>query len=170
LCLQTLVALLDVSTSRTPSPSATDLVDEPEEGSTSTHDKERPGNQFKSLLSKLHRSADFKVILTGISRLLTNPLYAANVYLPGSRKQVNMQTEVLMILWKLFECNEQFIEYMSQQPSILEIVGAMIYYIFENRNDSGKFFAANWQFTWVLFVAVSSYFTNYRKTVVLLYN
>ena len=44
-----------------------------------------PDNLFLNYLSRIHRDEDFQFILSGITRLLMNPL--TQTYLPGSQKK-----------------------------------------------------------------------------------
>ena len=48
-----------------------------------------PDNLFLNYLSRIHRDEDFQFILSGITRLLMNPL--TQTYLPGSQKKVGFQ-------------------------------------------------------------------------------
>ena len=47
-----------------------------------------PDNLFLNYLSRIHRDEDFQFILSGITRLLMNPL--TQTYLPGSQKKVRL--------------------------------------------------------------------------------
>ena len=96
--------------------------------SNGTGDKESHVNQFQNFVSKLHRTADFKIILDGLSQMLTNPLQVNNTYLPYSVKRVSFNEEVLMLFWKLLEFNSDFFIYVSQsQQQVLDITAALLY-------------------------------------------
>ena len=43
-------------------------------------------NLFQNYLSRIHREEDFEFMLSGITRLLMNPL--VQTYLPGSQRKV----------------------------------------------------------------------------------
>ena len=47
-----------------------------------------PDNLFLNYLSRIHRDEDFQFILSGITRLLMNPL--TQTYLPGSQKKARI--------------------------------------------------------------------------------
>ena len=49
-----------------------------------------PDNLFINYLSRIHRDEDFQFILSGLTRLLMNPL--TQTYLPGSQKKVFTDT------------------------------------------------------------------------------
>ena len=50
------------------------------------HSDSPPDNLFINYLSRIHRDEDFQFILSGLTRLLMNPL--TQTYLPGSQKKV----------------------------------------------------------------------------------
>lgn len=62
-------------------------------------------NAFRHYMSKLHRDQDFKFLMDGIYRLLSNPMTAVSTYLPGSTKRVGCFVNVMMMCWRLLEIN-----------------------------------------------------------------
>ena len=75
-----------------------------------------PDNLFLNYLSRIHRDEDFQFILSGITRLLMNPL--TQTYLPGSQKKAGF----------LIVCNKKAIVNISgsfpprASDSVLEAV------------------------------------------------
>ena len=51
-----------------------------------------PNNLFLNYLSRIHREEDFQFMLSGITRLLMNPL--VQTYLPGSQKRVWIERKI----------------------------------------------------------------------------
>lgn len=57
-----------------------------------------PDNLFINYLSRIHRDEDFDFVLTGVTRLLNNPL--VQTYLPNSTKKVHFHQELLVFFGK----------------------------------------------------------------------
>ncbi|KAI9303824.1 high-temperature-induced dauer-formation protein-domain-containing protein [Cunninghamella echinulata] len=95
-----------------------------------THD-----NPFKHYISKLHRPQDFKFLIDGIYRLLWNPLQASNTYLPRSTKRVQCNIEMIMLCWKLLECNQRFKNYLTESTRTLDLMVILIYYSIESKSN-----------------------------------
>ncbi|KAI8072622.1 high-temperature-induced dauer-formation protein-domain-containing protein [Gongronella butleri] len=95
-----------------------------------THD-----NPFKYYLSKLHRTKDFALLMDGIHRILMNPLQASNTYLPRSTKRIPCNIEMLMLCWRLMECNQRFKDYLTNSRRCLDLMVILIYYSIESKGD-----------------------------------
>ncbi|CAO3591862.1 unnamed protein product [Absidia cylindrospora] len=95
-----------------------------------THD-----NPFKHYLSKLHRTQDFKFLMDGIQRILYNPLQASNTYLPRSTKRVQCNVEMMMLCWRLMECNQRFKNYLTETNHALDFMVALIYFSVESKSN-----------------------------------
>ncbi|KAI8334287.1 high-temperature-induced dauer-formation protein-domain-containing protein [Chlamydoabsidia padenii] len=95
-----------------------------------THD-----NPFKHYLSKLHRTQDFKFLMDGIQRILLNPLQANNTYLPRSTKRVQCNVEMMMLCWRLMECNQRFKNYLTETSHALDFMVVLIYYSIESKSN-----------------------------------
>lgn len=63
-----------------------------------------PDNLFINYLSRIHRDEDFQFILSGVTRLLNNPLL--QTYLPNSTKKVHFHQELLVFFWKMCDYNK----------------------------------------------------------------
>ena len=113
-----------------------------------------PDNLFLNYLSRIHREEDLQFILSGITRLLMNPL--TQTYLPGSQKkvmvficcqqslylsfyyQVHFHQELLILFWKLCEHNRKFLYHVLKSSDVLEIVIPVLNYINDARVDQSK--------------------------------
>ncbi|CAO3650512.1 unnamed protein product [Cunninghamella blakesleeana] len=95
-----------------------------------THD-----NPFKHYISKLHRPQDFKFLIDGIYRILWNPLQASNTYLPRSTKRIQCNIEMIMLCWKLLECNQRFKNYLTDSARTLDLMVILIYYSIESKTN-----------------------------------
>ena len=93
-------------------------------------------NLFLNYLSRIHRDEDFQFILSGITRLLMNPL--TQTYLPGSQKKVHFHQELLIIFWKLCEHNRKFLFHVLKSSDVLEIVIPVLNYLNDARVDQSK--------------------------------
>ena len=95
-----------------------------------------PDNLFLNYLSRIHRDEDFQFILSGITRLLMNPL--TQTYLPGSQKKVHFHQELLILFWKLCEHNRKFLYHVLKSSDVLEIVIPVLNYLNDARVDQSK--------------------------------
>nr|VZI40592.1 unnamed protein product [Spirometra erinaceieuropaei] len=90
-------------------------------------------NLFVNYMSRIHRDEDFSFILTGLARLLNNPL--TQTYLPGSAKKVQMHQELLILFWRMCDINRKFMFYVLKSSRVLEILVPILYYLNEARSD-----------------------------------
>ncbi|KAI8058695.1 high-temperature-induced dauer-formation protein-domain-containing protein [Gilbertella persicaria] len=91
-------------------------------------------NAFRYYTSKLHRKQDFEFLMNGIYRLMSNPMTAANTYLPGSTKRVGCFIDVMMLCWRLIETNPRFIHYLVETDSGLDLTVALVFYAIDNKD------------------------------------
>jgi hypothetical protein len=64
--------------------------------------------------------------ITGVSRLLMNPIEASKVYLPGSSKSVNLTSELLLLVWFTFQTNRKLYECWCESEDVLIVLQALI--------------------------------------------
>uniref|UniRef100_A0A0V0J6K1 Protein HID1 n=2 Tax=Schistocephalus solidus TaxID=70667 RepID=A0A0V0J6K1_SCHSO len=103
--------------------------------STTTSD-ESSVNLFVNYMSRIHRDEDFSFILTGLARLLNNPL--TQTYLPGSAKKVQMHQELLILFWRMCDVNKKFMFYVLKSSRVLDILVPILYYLNEARSDKSQ--------------------------------
>ncbi|KAI7863832.1 high-temperature-induced dauer-formation protein-domain-containing protein [Spinellus fusiger] len=94
---------------------------------------EADDNVFRYYLSRLHRSQDFEFLMSGMYRILLNPLQASNTYLPGSTKRVQCNIEMMMVCWRVMEINARFRAYLMETDHALDLMVVLIYYTMENK-------------------------------------
>ncbi|CAG9833048.1 unnamed protein product [Diabrotica balteata] len=95
-----------------------------------------PDNLFINYLSRIHRDEDFNFILTGITRLLNNPL--VQTYLPNSNKKVHFHQELLVFFWKLCDYNKKFLYYVLKSSDVLEVLVPILYHLNDSRADQSR--------------------------------
>ncbi|XP_028136064.1 protein HID1 [Diabrotica virgifera virgifera] len=95
-----------------------------------------PDNLFINYLSRIHRDEDFNFILTGITRLLNNPL--VQTYLPNSTKKVHFHQELLVFFWKLCDYNKKFLYYVLKSSDVLEVLVPILYHLNDSRADQSR--------------------------------
>ncbi|CAG9857117.1 unnamed protein product [Phyllotreta striolata] len=95
-----------------------------------------PDNLFINYLSRIHRDEDFNFILTGITRLLNNPLL--QTYLPNSTKKVHFHQELLIFFWKLCDYNKKFLYFVLKSSDVLEILVPILYHLNDSRADQSR--------------------------------
>ncbi|VDL94917.1 unnamed protein product [Schistocephalus solidus] len=93
-------------------------------------------NLFVNYMSRIHRDEDFSFILTGLARLLNNPL--TQTYLPGSAKKVQMHQELLILFWRMCDVNKKFMFYVLKSSRVLDILVPILYYLNEARSDKSQ--------------------------------
>ncbi|CAH8629825.1 unnamed protein product [Schistosoma rodhaini] len=93
-------------------------------------------NLFVNYMSRIHRDEDFAFILSGITRLLNNPL--VQTYLPGSSKKVQMHQELLVLFWRICECNKKFMYYVLKSSQVLDLLVPILYHLNNSRNDQSR--------------------------------
>lgn len=95
-------------------------------------------NRFQHYFSRLHRVQDFEMLMDGLCVLIANPLYSQSTYLPSSQKQVSFSEEMFMLLWKFFECNSRFFEFLCNHESCMDVLTGLLYQILVHKNDMSK--------------------------------
>ncbi|XP_023012115.1 protein HID1 [Leptinotarsa decemlineata] len=95
-----------------------------------------PDNLFINYLSRIHRDEDFNFILTGVTRLLNNPL--VQTYLPNSTKKVHFHQELLVFFWKMCDYNKKFLYYVLKSSDVLEVLVPILYHLNDSRADQSR--------------------------------
>ncbi|CAH8580203.1 unnamed protein product [Dicrocoelium dendriticum] len=90
-------------------------------------------NLFASYMSRIHRDEDFAFILSGLTRLLNNPLQ--QTYLPSSTKKVQMHQELLVLFWRMCEINKKFMYYVLKSSQVLDLLVPILYHLNDSRSD-----------------------------------
>ncbi|KAI8380735.1 high-temperature-induced dauer-formation protein-domain-containing protein [Blakeslea trispora] len=85
-------------------------------GTTDPHQHHKPDeNAFRHYMSKMHRKEDFEFLMKGIYRLLSNPMTAANTYLPGSTKR-------------------RFIKHLVETDGAMDLTIVLLFYAIDNKD------------------------------------
>ncbi|XP_030764092.1 protein HID1 [Sitophilus oryzae] len=95
-----------------------------------------PDNLFINYLSRIHRDEDFQFILSGVTRLLNNPLM--QTYLPNSTKKVHFHQELLVFFWKMCDYNKKFLYFVLKSSDVLEILVPILYHLNDSRADQSR--------------------------------
>jgi hypothetical protein len=95
-------------------------------------------NLFTFYFSKLHKPDDLEFLVTGLTRLLQNPIDASKAYLPGSTKKVTLTNEMLSLTWCFIDLNKRFYSYLCQSPKVLIVLQTIINESLDARQDSTK--------------------------------
>ncbi|KAF8569827.1 hypothetical protein P879_07036 [Paragonimus westermani] len=93
-------------------------------------------NLFVNYMSRIHRDEDFAFILSGLTRLLNNPLQ--QTYLPGSTKKVQMHQELLVLFWRTCEINKKFMYYVLKSSQVLDLLVPILYQLNDARSDPAR--------------------------------
>ncbi|XP_063917758.1 protein HID1 isoform X2 [Zophobas morio] len=103
---------------------------------TEGEDSVIPDNLFINYLSRIHRDEDFDFILTGVTRLLNNPL--VQTYLPNSTKKVHFHQELLVFFWKMCDYNKKFLYFVLKSSDVLEVLVPILYHLNDSRADQSR--------------------------------
>ncbi|XP_018561098.1 protein HID1 isoform X2 [Anoplophora glabripennis] len=95
-----------------------------------------PDNLFINYLSRIHRDEDFHFILSGVTRLLNNPLL--QTYLPNSTKKVHFHQELLVFFWKMCDYNKKFLYFVLKSSDVLEVLVPILYHLNDSRADQSR--------------------------------
>ena len=112
------------------------ILDHESASMQNSDEKSVPTNYFTYFLSRIHREEDFHFILSGLIKLLNNPLL--QTYLPNSCKKIGFHEELLVLFWKMCDYNKKFLFYVLKTSDVLDILVPILYYLTECRNDPGK--------------------------------
>eukprot|EP01138_Halocafeteria_seosinensis_P014632 gb/GECG01014937.1/.p1 GENE.gb/GECG01014937.1/~~gb/GECG01014937.1/.p1 ORF type:complete len:1072 (+),score=149.30 gb/GECG01014937.1/:1-3216(+) len=97
-------------------------------------------NTYRALLSGLQDERDFKFIFDRISDLLANVHRSDSSMLPYSVKQIHCHQELLVLLWKLLDDNDDFLGWVLRTGStdVCRIVTPMLYFMWTGRANAAK--------------------------------
>jgi len=93
-------------------------------------------NLFINYLSRIHRDEDFNFILSGICRLLNNPIQ--QTYLPGSMKRINFHQELMVLFWRICDINKKFLFFTLKSSEVLSILVPILYHLNDARADQSR--------------------------------
>ncbi|XP_075925973.1 protein HID1-like [Petromyzon marinus] len=109
-------------------------IENPQQSRTQKH--LNCSNLFVTYLSKIHNDEDFEFILSGLVRLLNNPLQ--QTYLPYSTKRIHFHQELLVLFWILCQQNKNFLSFVLKTNDMLGIVVPILYYLNDARDDDSQ--------------------------------
>ncbi|GMH60440.1 hypothetical protein TrRE_jg8536, partial [Triparma retinervis] len=96
-----------------------------------------PGfNIFRTLCRNTSGAYALNFLFQGFSNILNSVHEAANTYLPGSMRGAGCNQEVLVLLWKFLEENEEFERWIIEKEDINELVVPICYLMYSSRTDS----------------------------------
>ena len=95
--------------------------------STGTSSPPPDANVYRRLLSSISAAADLDVLVLAFSRLLNTIHRADSTVLPGSCRPAQCHHELLMLFWKLLECNKAFAECVLVRHDVTTIAFPVLY-------------------------------------------
>jgi len=98
-----------------------------------------PGaNVYRQLLASIDGTAELDLLILAMSRLLNGIPEADSALLPGSRRSTQCHHELLMLFWKLLECNRAFLEHLLGRHDAMAIVFPVLYLMCCNRREPSQ--------------------------------
>jgi len=102
-------------------------------------DTDSPGfNVFRRYLSYIESPDELNFIFRGFVRLLNNSHEAQSTYLPYSITRIEIEQELLILLWKCLEENPKFMPYVLKQCDVNELLVPICFFLLESRKDPAK--------------------------------
>lgn len=90
------------------------------------------------MLHSLTEKHDLQFLINSITRLLCNVHEAQNTYLPGSTKQISSYQEILVLLWKLLDENQDFLAALLAHEKLMPLTVSLLYMMWSGRLDPAK--------------------------------
>ena len=91
-------------------------------------------NIHRSFVFSLDGAKNFQFLFGGITRLLNNPHECVSAFFGGATKQIGFYQELLVLFWKLADCNSKFRLFCLQQTDVNEMVLPCLYFMWIGRN------------------------------------
>ena len=99
-------------------------------------DDDGQGNLFIEYLSRIHRDEDYAFMVRGFTRLLNDKLAQRYIWAPS--KPVELDLELMLLFWKVCNCNRKFLLHLLKSQETLDIVVPMLYHLNENFQDPSR--------------------------------
>ncbi|QSL64937.1 hypothetical protein MERGE_002241 [Pneumocystis wakefieldiae] len=98
---------------------------------------EIPVNKYCMYFGKLHHKNDIEFLYNGINRILTQLLHNDS-YFPTIEKPTKYSPEVIILLWKVFQINNSFKEYLIDDKNSLDYLVLLLCYTLDYRKELSK--------------------------------
>lgn len=95
-------------------------------------------NVFRELLAGIDGADIFDFLFLGLARLLNNVHEALNTTLPGSLAQIECYQEILILVWKLVELNENFAKHVLTECDVCRFVVPCCFLAHQSRRDPSR--------------------------------
>ncbi|CAK8986685.1 Protein HID1 (HID1 domain-containing protein) (Protein hid-1 homolog) [Durusdinium trenchii] len=95
-------------------------------------------NVYRRLLTDISGEENFTFVFKAIARLLLDVPNAQRTYLPGSTRPPGSYQELLVLLWKLLDCNKEFLQHVMLRSDLNDVVRPVCYFLWTSRKDLPK--------------------------------
>ena len=95
-------------------------------------------NAFRKYMKGIESPDELNFIYRGFVRLLNNTHESKNVFLPNSVTKIQVEQELLILLWKFLEETPKFMPFILRQCDVTEILVPICYFMLEGRKDFSK--------------------------------
>jgi len=93
-------------------------------------------NIFCKLVEEVRSPLPFKLLFDHIVALLEAVPRAKMALLPGSVRPFASYQEVLVLLWKLLDCNKAFMTFVLDECDVTRVVGPICYFMWTGRKNA----------------------------------
>lgn len=140
--VQALLILLDYGNPIAAAESSTAAAPPPSEAavpSVPPDETDSPGfNIFRRLLGSIDSPDQLNFIYRGFVRLLNNLHESQNTYLPYSVTRIEIEQELLVLLWKCLEEMPAFMPFVLRSCDVTELLVPVTYLLLESRKDASR--------------------------------
>ena len=91
-------------------------------------------NEGINVLSAIKSPNECKFIFNGLQKLLNSIHMSNSTYLPSSMKSVSCTQEMLMFLWRIFDCNDDFTSHCFKEEKFSLMVAPLLYLMYVGRD------------------------------------
>ncbi|KAG5438788.1 hypothetical protein PCANB_002508 [Pneumocystis canis] len=93
-------------------------------------------NKYSLYFGKLHRADDIKFLFSGIYKILSRFVQIGSFYFPVTEKSIKYCPEMIMLLWKAFQINHHFKNYLINTNNIMDYIVLLLCYSLEHKKET----------------------------------
>ncbi|KAG5518690.1 hypothetical protein PMAC_002659 [Pneumocystis sp. 'macacae'] len=97
---------------------------------------EIPVNKYSLYFGKLHRINDIEFLFNGIYKILNQFVEINSSYFSDITKSVKYSPEIIMLLWKAFQINKHFKDYLINTKNAMDYLVLLFCYSLEHKKES----------------------------------
>jgi len=92
-------------------------------------------NCFRTMVSELSNRNDFAFIYDNVVRLLWDRPNEGKSMIPWMREPLESHQELLVLMWKLLDSNEDFMNYVLEDGDVTHMIRPICFFLWHSRKD-----------------------------------